>query len=98
MDVSRADSVERELDRLIEKRHDQRRQTEGERLEEELYESSTRAWRERQEAVRRAEWCAYHQDQAARTRAVLEDLIARHEEAAARLMENGHTSGHEGAA
>ena len=51
---------------------------------------SVRAHRERQEAARRAEWCEYHQDQAARHRATLEALIRDHEEAAARLMGSGH--------
>jgi hypothetical protein len=33
----------------------------------------------------RAAWCEYHQGQAARHRAVLESLIARHESEAERL-------------
>jgi hypothetical protein len=35
----------------------------------------------------RAEWREYHEGQAARHRAVLEELIARHEEQAAKLMD-----------
>ncbi len=38
---------------MIRRRDERRRQTEGERLEEELYEPSVRAWRERQEAEKR---------------------------------------------
>ena len=41
-------------------------------------------WREENRAVR----CEYHQGQAVRHRAVLESLIARHEEEAAKLMED----------
>ena len=85
--LSRGEMVEKELDALITRRDDKRRQTEGERLEEELYEPSVRMWRERREAARRAEWCEYHQDQAARHRATLEALAAYHESEAARLME-----------
>ena len=35
----------------------------------------------------RAAWREYHQAQAARHRAVLEDLISRHEKQAAKLMD-----------
>jgi len=35
----------------------------------------------------RAAWCEYHQGQAARHRAVLDTLIARHEGEAAKLMD-----------
>ena len=89
MDVSRAESVERELDRLIEKRHDQRTTEEGHRPSEEMWQASVERYNSERERKLRAEWCSYHQDQAARHRHTLEALIARHEAAAARLMENG---------
>jgi hypothetical protein len=54
---------------------------------EELWEESVRRYNARRQEEMRAAWCEYHQDQAARHRAVLKDLIARHEGQAARLME-----------
>jgi hypothetical protein len=45
--ISRGEQVEADLDAMIRWRDEKRRQTEGERLEEELYEPSTRAYRER---------------------------------------------------
>ena len=86
MGVAKSEAVEHELDAMIRRRDTHRRQTEGERLEEELYEPSVRAWRERGEAQSREAWARYHQDQAQRHRTVLEGLIAHHEEAAARLL------------
>ena len=86
MDVSRAESVERELDRLIEKRHDQRTAEEGHRPSEELWQASVERYDSERERKLRAAWCSYHKDQAARHRRTLDALIARHEEAAARLQ------------
>ena len=88
MDVGRAESVERELDRLIEKRHDHRRQTEGERLEEELYEPSVRAWRVRQEAEKQADRFEYHRGQADRLRRTMGELVAYHESEAERYLQD----------
>ncbi len=56
MDIPRGEAVEADLTRLIEKR----RQTEGERRKEELYEPWVRAWRERQEAEKRTARFEYH--------------------------------------
>ena len=88
MDVSRAESVERELDRLIEKRHDRRVAEESHRPSEELWQASVERYNAERERKLRAAWCNYHQDQAARHRRTLEALVACHEEAAARLMED----------
>ena len=88
MDVSRAESVERELDRLIEKRHDQRTTEEGHRPSEELWQASVERYNSERERKLRAEWCSYHQEAAARHRATLEALAAYHESEAARLMES----------
>ena len=88
MDVSRAESVERELDRLIERRYNQRATEEGHRPSEELWQASVERYNSEREKKLRAAWCSYHQDQAARHRRTLEALIARHEEAAAQLMEH----------
>ena len=88
MDVSRAESVERELDRLIERRHDQRVAEESHRPSEELWQASVERYNAERERKLRAAWCSYHQDQAARHRRTLAALIARHEEAAAQLMDH----------
>ncbi len=66
MDIARSEQVESELDAMIRRRDTHRRQTEGERLIEELYEPSVRAWRERQEAENREAWLVFHEVQAAR--------------------------------
>jgi hypothetical protein len=68
VDIARSEQVESELDAMIRRRDTHRRQTEGERLTEELYEPSVRAWRERQEAEKRTAHFEYHRDQAERLR------------------------------
>ena len=88
MGVSHAESVERELDRLIEKRHNQRPAGEGHRPSEELWQASVERYNSELEKKLRAAWCSYHQDQAVRHRRTLEALIACHEEAAAQLMDH----------
>ncbi len=86
MDVSRAESVERELDGLIVKRHAQRTTEEGHRPSQELWHESVERYNAERERKLRAAWCSYHQEAAARHRRTLEALIARHEEAAAKLQ------------
>jgi hypothetical protein len=88
VDIARSEQVESELDAMIRRRDTHRRQTEGERLEEELYEPSVRAWRELQEIQKRTARFEYHRDQAERLRHTLEDLIARHEAAAERYLQD----------
>jgi len=56
VDVSRAESVEREFDRLIDKRHDQRRQSKGERAREQLWVESVRRFYARQSEDLRTAW------------------------------------------
>jgi hypothetical protein len=51
------------------------------------YVESVRRYNARRADEMRAAWCEYHQGQAARHRAVLETLIARHEGEAAKLMD-----------
>ena len=84
MDLARSEGVEAELNRLIEKRSS-REMDPDER--EELWQESVRDYTVRRREEMRTAWCQYHQDQAARHRAVLESLIARHEEEAAKLMD-----------
>jgi hypothetical protein len=52
---------------------------------EELWKVSVRAHNSRREQENRAAWVSFHQDQAARHRAVLKALVKHHEAAAARL-------------
>jgi hypothetical protein len=82
-DISNGEAVEADLNRLIERRSRQRDADE----QEELWRESVRRYNYRKQEQLRNEWCEYHQGQAARHRAVLESLIARHEEEAAKLME-----------
>ena len=65
----------------------------GEYEREELWQASVRAYHARRGAEMRFAWARFHEEQAARHRATLEALITHHEEAAARLMENGHEEG-----
>jgi hypothetical protein len=81
MDVTRGELVEKELDAMIERRSRQKDPDE----EHELWRSSVTAYNARRREEMRAAWCDYHQAQAARHRAVLEALIARHESEAERL-------------
>jgi hypothetical protein len=89
VDVARADTVDAELDRLISKRASQDRRPDSDE-QEELWKESVRAYTARRREEMRAAWCEYHQGQAVRHRAVLEALIARHEEQAVKLMEATH--------
>jgi hypothetical protein len=80
-----AEMVEKQLDAMI-----QRRARKGDvdpDEAEEIWRESVRRYNYRKQERLRNEWCEYHQGQAARHRSVLESLIARHEEEAAKLME-----------
>ncbi len=83
MDVAHGYQVEKDLDRLIEKRHDQR---DGEALLEPTYAESVRRFNARQQEENRQAWAEYHRSQAERMRALLAGLIARHEERAQQLL------------
>ena len=88
MDVAHkwgAEAVDEELDRLISKRASQDRRPDPD-AEHELWKASVRAYNTRTREARRISWHEYHRDQAARHRAVLETLIASHEEQARRLL------------
>ena len=82
-DISNGEAVEADLNRMIQRRSRQRDADE----QEELWRESVRRYNDRKQEQLRNEWCEYHQGQAARHRAVLESLIARHEEEAAKLMD-----------
>ena len=77
------EAVEAELNRLVERRSRQKDPEE----EGALWQASVRAYEEKRRQMARLEWHAFHCGQAARHRAVLESLIAFHEEQAAKLMD-----------
>ena len=87
VDISRSEWVEHELNRLIERRHDQRAAEERHRPSEELWQESVERYNAERDRQLRTEWAEYHQGQAERHRGVLKGLIAHHEEQAAKLME-----------
>ncbi len=60
MDITRGEMVEGDLDRLIERRHDQRITSEGERATEELWAESERKYAARRREENRIAWCAYY--------------------------------------
>jgi hypothetical protein len=86
VDVAKTNAVEAELDNFISRRHEERIQEEGERLAEEIWAESERRYAARRREENRAAWCKYHQDQAARHRAMLEALATYHECEAAKLQ------------
>jgi hypothetical protein len=79
-----ADAVDEELTRLIEKRSS--RDVDPDEREE-TWKQSVRRYNARQQEENRQAWCEHHQGQAARLRAVLEQLVAGHEEQAERYRE-----------
>jgi hypothetical protein len=88
VNIAKGEATEKELDQLITRRDEKRQQTEGERLEEELYEPSVRAWHLRQEAEKRSARFEYHRGQAERLRRTLGELVAYHESAAERYLQD----------
>ncbi len=57
--VAAGERVEAELDRIVEKRHDQRVRDEGERAREELWAASVRRYHARQQQDHRLAWYEY---------------------------------------
>ena len=89
VDISRSEWVEHELNRLIERRHDQRTAEEWHKPSEELWQESVERYNAERDRQLRTEWAEYHQGQAERHRAVLEELIADHEEQAEKYLPKG---------
>jgi hypothetical protein len=83
--VEQGERVEAELDRLIEKRHNLRRQSEGERRAENLWEHSVRCYNARRGEEYRADWYDYEM----RLYRIHSGLASEHLARAERL-ENGH--------
>ena len=85
MDIARGEMVEKELSAMIERRSRQKDPDE----ESELWRESVRRYNARRREQMRAAWCEHHQGQAVRLRAVLEELIADHEEQAEKYLPKG---------
>jgi hypothetical protein len=85
VDIARGEMVEKEIDAMIERRSRKGEVDPDE--QEELWKASVRAYTARREEEMRAAWASYHEGQAERHRRTLEDLIAHHEEQAAKLCE-----------
>ena len=83
VDVMHREMVEKELDRLIERRSRQKDPDE----ESELWQESVKAYEEKRRQMARLEWHLHHTAQAERLRRTLEALASHHEEQAARLMD-----------
>ena len=83
--VEYAEIVEKQLAAMIQRRFRKGDVDLDER--EEIWKASVRAYNEKRRQMARLEWRAFHCGQAARHRAVLESLIAHHEEQAAKLMD-----------
>ena len=84
MDLARSEAVKAELAHLLEGRSSRELDSDE---REALWRESVRSYNARRREEMRAAWWKYHQGQAARYRAVLEALIARHEDEAAKLMD-----------
>jgi urease accessory protein UreF len=87
VDISRSEGVEQDLNRLIERRHDQRTAEEWHKPSEELWQESLDRYNAERDRQLRTEWAEYHQGQAERHRAILKGLVAHHEEQATKLMD-----------
>jgi hypothetical protein len=89
VDVSRSEGVEHELNRLIERRHDQRTAEERHRPSEELWQESVERYNAERDRQLRSEWTEYHRGQAARLRVALGSLIREHEQNAEKYLPKG---------
>ena len=85
MDTAKGEATEKELDALIRRRHDQRVQAEGERLEQELWQESVARYIARQEAENRLAWCEHF-----RKMRGLHTALADGYDMKLRELENGH--------
>jgi len=96
VDIARSEQVEGELDALIRRRDEKRRAEEGDRLTEELWMPSERAYFARLEEQKRQARLEFHEAHAARLRSTMGSLISYHEGEAAKYR-NGHTDHKESA-
>ncbi len=90
--IARGEMVEAELDAMIRRRDEKRRETEGERRTEELWQASARIHDAKLQREQDAQSYDFHRQQIRRLRATLGSLIRDHERALMKLedrMENG---------
>jgi hypothetical protein len=90
LDVAQGYQVETDLSRLIERRHDERVKSEGERLEEELWMESARRYHERQREQNRWEWVRYF-DRMAESHAQLSESYRERAERLCEDQDDGET-------
>jgi hypothetical protein len=86
VDLAKGEATEKELDVFIAKRDAQRRKAEGDRPVEEAWKQSSRIHDAKLRRENTAAWIDYHQAAAERARRNLEELIARHEAQAQKLL------------
>jgi hypothetical protein len=77
VDITRGEATEKELNALIRRRHDQRVLSEGERLEEELWQESVNRYNAHRREQNRIAWCAYYRNIAGALYARAEEYIVR---------------------
>jgi hypothetical protein len=82
-EIAHGYAVEKDLDRLIERRHEQRVTDEGERAVEEVWAESARRHAHALRKAARAEWTLYHEHMSE----LHQRLAAEHREKAERLCE-----------
>ena len=75
--VAPGEAVEAEIDQFNQRRDEQRRQTEGEREEEEAWSESVRLYNARRREENRREWCGYFERLATYLRARAEEYDHR---------------------
>ncbi len=85
MDVEHAETAERQLEVMIQRRARKGDMDSDER--EALWQESVRRYNDKRRQMARLEWHAFHRGQAERLRATLEGLLTYHEEQAQRLMD-----------
>jgi hypothetical protein len=85
LDTAKGDATEKELDAMISRRHEKRVLSEGERLEEELWQESVKAYNARRREENRIAWCAYYRNVAGALYTRAEEYIVRAEK-----LENEH--------
>ncbi len=83
---AKGEQVEPELDAFTARRDKERRQTQGERDREELWQQSVRRYHERQQADHRAAWHEYEM----RLYRIHSGLAAEHLASAENLEADGH--------
>jgi hypothetical protein len=93
VDVEVSTRGDQQIDTFIDRADKKRREEEGERAREMLWKASVARHNEQRRLQARYEWHLHHVGQADRLRRTLEDLIAYHEAAAEKLLDEGRPNG-----